>query len=260
MPEKDWNEYKTRKEYIDELLIESKWGPIVQYEETKQYNHGSVEEYPTETGPADYALFHNKKPLSVVESKKVAIGVQNVLQQAQRYSRGFKNSPFSFREFKVPFVYSTNGKIIWFQDLRHPLNRSREVAKFHTSNALEEFLSRNDDTAKGWLKNNPIDNPHSRKYQKEAIESIEKNIFERNRNMLVAMPIGTGKTYTIVNLIYRLMKSGRAKRILFLVDRRALAAQAVTTLASFEADPGLNLTRYTKFIASVLGARTSKKI
>lgn len=239
MPEKDWNEYKTRKKYIDKLLIESNWGPIVQHEETKQYNHGSVEEHPTETGPADYALFHNKKPLSVVEGKKVAIGVQNVLQQAQRYSRGSKNSPFSFREFKIPFVYSTNGKIIWFQDLRHPLNRSREVAKFHTPNALEEFLSRNDDAAKDWFKNNPIDNPHLRKYQKEAIESIEKNIFERKRNMLVAMATGTGKTYTIVNLIYRLMKSGCAKRILFLVDRRALAAQAVTTLASFEAEPGL---------------------
>ena len=50
---------------------------------------------------------------------------------------------------------------------------------------------------------------------------------------------GTGKTFTIINLAYRLMKSGLAKRILFLVDRRALAAQAVTALASFEAEPGL---------------------
>ena len=57
--------------------------------------------------------------------------------------------------------------------------------------------------------------------------------------MLVAMATGTGKTFTIANLIYRLMKSGFAKRILFLVDRRALAAQAVTTMASFEAEPGL---------------------
>jgi len=57
--------------------------------------------------------------------------------------------------------------------------------------------------------------------------------------MLVAMATGTGKTFTIANLIYRLMKSGFAKRVLFLVDRRALAAQAVTTMASFEAEPGL---------------------
>jgi len=239
MAERDWNEYKTRKEYIDKLLIESQWAPIAQYVENKQYNHASIEEYPTETGLADYVLFHNKRPLSVVEGKKVAVGVQNVLQQAQRYSRGFKDSPFAFREFKIPFIYSTNGKIIWFQDLRHPLNRSREVMRFHTPNALEEFLSRNEDTAKVWLKNTPIDNPYLRNYQKEAIGSIEKAILERKRNMLIAMATGTGKTFTIVNLIYRLMKSGYAKRILFLVDRRALAAQAVTALASFEAEPGL---------------------
>jgi type I restriction enzyme R subunit len=57
--------------------------------------------------------------------------------------------------------------------------------------------------------------------------------------MLVAMATGTGKTFTIVNEIYRLMKSGVAKRILFLVDRRALAAQAVRAFASFDAEPGL---------------------
>ncbi|UCB56861.1 MAG: DEAD/DEAH box helicase family protein [Candidatus Omnitrophota bacterium] len=239
MSERDWNEYITRKKYIDKLLIESQWGPVVQYEENKRYKHASIEEYPTETGPADYALFHNKKPFSIVEGKKVIVGVQNVLQQAQRYSRGFKDSPFAFHEFKVPFIYSTNGKIIWFQDLRHPVNRSREVKRFHTPDALEEFLSRNEDAAKTWLKNTPIDNPYLRNYQKEAIGSIERAILERKRNMLIAMATGTGKTFTIINLIYRLMKSGYGKRILFLVDRRALAAQAVTALASFEAEPGL---------------------
>src|SRR5213594_2525336 len=57
--------------------------------------------------------------------------------------------------------------------------------------------------------------------------------------MLVAMATGTGKTFTTVNQVYRLMKSGVAQRILFLVDRRALAAQAVRTFASFEPEPGL---------------------
>jgi Type I site-specific restriction-modification system, R (restriction) subunit and related helicases len=78
-----------------------------------------------------------------------------------------------------------------------------------------------------------------RPYQIEAISAIEQAIADRKRNMLVAMATGTGKTFTIINLIYRLMKSKLAKRILFLVDRRALAAQAVTALASFEAEPGL---------------------
>ena len=68
---------------------------------------------------------------------------------------------------------------------------------------------------------------------------MEQAILARKRHMMVAMATGTRKTFTIFNLIYRLMKSGFAKRILFLVDRRALAAQAVTTAASFEAEPGL---------------------
>ena len=56
--------------------------------------------------------------------------------------------------------------------------------------------------------------------------------------MLVTMATGTGKTLTTVNEIYRLMKSGVARRVLFLVDRRALAAQTVRAFASFEAEPG----------------------
>lgn len=239
MSEQNWNEYRTRKEYIDKLLINSNWKPIVPYEEGKEYRHVSVEEYPTQTGPADYMLFYNRRALATVEGKKVAVGPQNVLAQAQRYAKGFQEGNFTFREFHLPFIYSTNGKIIWFQDLRHPLNRSREIAQFHTPNALEEFLLRDEEQAKTWLKNNVVDQPELRKYQKEAIEAIEKAIFERKRNMLIAMATGTGKTFTIINLIYRLMKSGLAKRILFLVDRRALAAQAVTALTSFEAEPGL---------------------
>src|SRR5439155_20676736 len=78
-----------------------------------------------------------------------------------------------------------------------------------------------------------------RPYQREANDAIEKAMSERKRAMLVAMATGTGKTFTLVNEIYRLMKSSTAKRILFLVDRRALAAQAVRAFASFEAEQGL---------------------
>ena len=67
---------------------------------------------------------------------------------------------------------------------------------------------------------------------------MEKAIGEGKRKMLVSMATGTGKTLIMVNEIYRLMKSGVARRVLFLVDRRALAAQAVRAFASFEAEPG----------------------
>src|SRR5262249_2126583 len=78
-----------------------------------------------------------------------------------------------------------------------------------------------------------------RPYQREANAAVEQAIAARKRNMLLAMATGTGKTFTLVNQAYRLMKSGTARRVLFLVDRRALAAQAVRAFASFEPEPNL---------------------
>src|SRR5206468_1142764 len=85
----------------------------------------------------------------------------------------------------------------------------------------------------------PNNHPRLRPYQRDANDAIEAAIAGRKRQMLVAMATGTGKTFTLVNEVYRLMKSGLARRILFLVDRRALAAQAVRAFASFEPEPGL---------------------
>ncbi|MDI6754802.1 MAG: DEAD/DEAH box helicase family protein, partial [Thermodesulfobacteriota bacterium] len=239
MNDPDFNEAKTRQAFIDKALKQAGWGPIVPFRPGIQYDRCAVEEYPTSTGPADYVLFHRGKAMACVEGKKVKIGPQNVLQQAKRYARGFSGGSGSFGDYHLPFVYSTNGKIIWFQDLRDPLNLSREVAAFHTPQALMEMLHKNVAAAEEWLKENAIDNKYLWPFQIEAIKAIEQAILERRRLMLVAMATGTGKTFTIVNLIYRLMKANYAKRILFLVDRRALAAQVVTEMASFEAEPGL---------------------
>ena len=239
MNEYDISEARTRKLLIDKALLKAGWGPIVPFQSGAKYLQGSAEEYPTKNGPADYILFSKGTPMACVEGKKVSIGPQNVLQQAKRYARGFEGGPHSFGEYHLPFVYSTNGKTIWFQDLRNPLNLSREVSAFHTPQALMEMLGRNENAARDWLEKMEIDQRYLWPFQGEAIQEMERAILNRKRRMLIAMATGTGKTFTIFNLIYRLMKSGFAKRILFLVDRRALAAQAVTTAASFEAEPGL---------------------
>src|SRR4029079_19598137 len=88
------------------------------------------------------------------------------------------------------------------------------------------------------LESAPNDHPFIRPYQKEANRATEAAIAERKRHILLAMATGTGKTYTLVNQIYRLMEAGVAKRVLFLVDRRVLAAQAVRAFSAFEAEPG----------------------
>ncbi len=237
----DESEYLTRRKRIDPLLKSQGWtvasseatGPLA------DYRAHALTEFPTDNGPADYALVAAGRPLGIVEAKKVTLGPQNVLVQAERYARGVADSPFDFRGYRVPFLYSTNGEVLWFHDIRHPLNRSRRVAAFHTATALQEMLGRDLEAACSWFAATPNSHPLLRPYQIEANRAIEQAIAERKRQMLVAMATGTGKTFTLVNQVYRLMKSGVARRILFLVDRRALAAQAVNAFASFEPEPGL---------------------
>ena len=234
-------EVVTRKKRIDPQLRSAGWS-ITLYQsgmDLSQYSKYALEEFPTDNGPADYALCLEGKIVAVIEAKKLTLGPQNVLTQAERYAQGISKSPFNFSGFRAPFLYSTNGEIIWFHDIRNPLSRSRTIAKFHTPDALAERLKEKFEISCQRLLEWENVHPMLRPYQAEANAAIEQAIRDRKRQMLVAMATGTGKTYTMVNETFRLMESGVAKRILFLVDRRALAAQAVKAFASFEARPGL---------------------
>jgi type I restriction enzyme, R subunit len=105
------SERQTRKERIDPLLKNLGW-KIVPFNPNRPlgfYPNCAIEEYPTDNGPADYALCVNGQIIGVVEAKKLTLGPQNVLTQAQRYSRGLSASPYNFDGHYVPFLYSTNG-------------------------------------------------------------------------------------------------------------------------------------------------------
>ena len=91
------------------------------------YDKCAIEEFPTESGPADYALCAGGQILGVIEAKKLTLGPQEALTQAERYSGGLTPSAFDFNGFQVPFLYSTNGEVIWHHDVRHPLNRSHHA-------------------------------------------------------------------------------------------------------------------------------------
>jgi type I restriction enzyme R subunit len=235
-------ERSTRKKRIDPRLEAAGWNvvPFVQGRPVSEYGEAAaVEEFDTENGPADYALCDRGQVLGVIEAKKLTLGPQGVLTQSERYSRGFTASADDYGDaFRVPFLYSTNGEIVWFHDIRNALNRSRRISGFHTPSALREMLQHDSKQDLSALKSIAA-NPYLRPYQLEANEAIEQAIRAGKRKMLIAMATGTGKTLTLVNDVYRLMKSGVARRVLFLVDRRALAAQAVRAFSSFEAEPGL---------------------
>ena len=238
------SEAKTRRDRIDPRLAAAGWA-------VKPLDPGfigappaasAVVEWPTNNGPADYALTDGGGVRGVVEAKKVTIGPQGVLTQAERYSRGIASSPMIRGEYGVPFLYSTNGEIIHFHDVRRAQNRSRIISHFHTPAALSEMLARDLDAELSSLAQIPV-SQRLRPYQVEANQAIEQAITDGKRKLLVMMATGTGKTLMTVNEVYRLMKSGVARRVLFLVDRRALAAQTVREFASFEAEPSLKFNK-----------------
>ncbi len=241
------DERTTRKQLIDRALTGAGWRVVshARWQAGDRTTADAVEEYPTDSGPADYLLFLDSKPVADVEAKKLEVGPQNVVEQAKRYARTLADSPYRFGEYRLPFVYATNGELIYTCDLRDTLARTRQIARFHTPEAVRESLAR--DLPHGgasrsgadlWLRTHPVADP-DRYYQQEAIAAIENAIRNGKRQMLIAMATGTGKTRMTIGAIYRLLKSGYAKRVLFLVDRRALAAQAVSALAAFEPEPGL---------------------
>jgi type I restriction enzyme R subunit len=210
-------ERQTRKRRIDPKLASAGWSvaPFDASRSLSDYPQCAIEEYETDNGPADYALNVDSVLLGIVEAKKLTLGPQNVLTQAERYSRGATDNPLYFDGFHVPFLYSTNGEVIWFHDVRHQLNRSRTIARFHTPAALREMFDRDFEGSCRWLEENANNHPRLRPYQIEANEKIEQALANRKRSMLVAMATGTGKTFTMVNEVYRLLKSGVARRVLF---------------------------------------------
>ena len=241
-------EWKTRKERIDKKLaaLKPSW-EIIKYKEeldAATLQRHAVTEYPTENGPADYALFVKGKLLGIIEAKKVGVGPQNVLEQAKRYARGAQDGPGNWNGYRVPFLYASNGELIYHLDTRQEQNLSRQIANFHTPDALEELWNRGLETSHSeWFQAHPIEIEGLRPYQRNAIVSTEAAISKGKREMLIAMATGTGKTFTTVAQIHRLLESKTAKRILFLVDRRALAAQAVTAFNAFNTPRGNKFTQ-----------------
>jgi len=240
------SEKVTRKKRIDTKLKTAvlNWSIILHKDDmdTSILNAHAVCEYPTATGPADYALFVNGKLLGIIEAKKITVGAENVLEQAKRYSRGVPNTVGEWRGYKAPFLYSTNGELIFHLDVRKKANHAHQLSDFHSPQALQDKYNRDTLAAEAWFQNRPVNEiTRLRPFQIKAIESIEQAAIDGKKRMLLAMATGTGKTFTLVSSIYRFLKSGFAKRILFLVDRRALAAQTVSAISAFETPEGLKL-------------------
>lgn len=242
----DLDEAATRR-IVDAQLREAGWEADT---DSLRYSAGTrpikgrnlaIAEWPTQKGPADYCLFVGLKPVAVVEAKRSNKNCASAIVQAKRYSQGFRadstHEPNSgpWETCHVPFLFSTNGRPylrqiqelsgIWFQDARRNYNHPRALEAWYTPEGLTQLLAQDVEAAEHRLETESIDYLPLRDYQANAIREVERKIAAGQRDMLVAMATGTGKTRTCIGLIYRLIKSGRFRRVLFLVDRSALGHQ-----------------------------------
>jgi type I restriction enzyme, R subunit len=246
----------TTRRLIDRQLRDAQWevdSEQITYERGVRPTKGknlAIAEWPTrfdgKDGWADYVLFAGREVVAVVEAKRKHKDVMGVLPQAKRYSAGYvvkgdetlvEGGPWGAH--KVPFLFATNGRPflrqlrtksgIWFLDARRSENHPVPLEGWYTPDGLKALLRQDVDDAHAKLKVEPM--PYiDRDYQRNAILAVEKGLEEGKRELLVAMATGTGKTRTCIGLAYRLLKSRRFRRVLFLVDRNALGKQTADAL------------------------------
>lgn len=212
----------------------------------------AIAEWPTANGPADYVLFSGLMPVATVEAKRAGRNIPGAIEQARRYAKGlttddeFDSPGGPWGEHHVPFLFATNGRGylaqlaeesgVWFHDVRHPNNHPHPLPDWYTPEGLKALLRQDMAQAEKRLATESPDYLPLRFYQFNALKAVEAGLAEGKRAMLVAMATGTGKTRTCIGLIYRLLKAGRFRRVLFLVDRTSLGEQAENSFKDLRLD------------------------
>ena len=213
----------------------------------------AIAEWPTDStvgkkGFADYALFIDERLVAIIEAKAIHKDIPSVIDyQCKDYSRNVRAEDEKYqigmwRNYKVPFVFATNGRPyleqydtksgVWFLDLRKSDNAPKALKGWMSPTGMLELLERDIAAKDQALQDMPYDllrdkdGLNLRDYQLKAIQAAEHAILNGQQNILLAMATGTGKTRTILGMIYRFLKTGRFRRILFLVDRTSLGEQA----------------------------------
>ena len=246
---------KKAREKIDALLEQSGWLIQDRAEMNLTLPAVAVREFALAKGHgfADYLLFLDGQPVGVCEAKKTGTPVRDVEVQANKYVGGVPPELDTERK-DLPFVYISTGDETAFYNLLDPHPRTRELFTFHRPETLREWVSA--DTLDAWLKLSggfftaaddekpstlrarmrampPVVLPGLWPNKVQAVTNIEKSLFDDRPRSLIQMATGTGKTLLAVTTLYRLIKFGGARRVLFLVDRANLGEQAEKEFQAF---------------------------
>lgn len=185
----------------------------------------AVREYQTDVGPADYVLFVDKKPVGIIEAKEENKGFQ--LTQVEDQSTEYAQAKLKYlNNDPLPFVYESTGEVTRFTDYRDQKPRSRPVFSFHKPETFREWLKHSETLRNSFQKLPVLPVERMRDCQIKAITNLDKSFKINHPKALIQMATGSGKTFTAITFIYRLLKYTNVKRILFVVDTKNLGEQA----------------------------------
>ena len=177
---------------------------------------------------ADYVLYYNRAtPIAIVEAKDATHSVSHGMQQAKEYAH----------MMDVPFAYSSNGLGFQEYDFLTGKERSLSMDEFPTKEELyQRFLTESNrgeglNEAEQQIINQPYctgkDIFPPRYYQRNAVNRTVQAVAQGQKRLLLVMATGTGKTYTAFQIVYRLLKAGLVKKVLYLADRNVLVDQSI---------------------------------
>ena len=213
------------RQQIDTQLADSGWA----VQDYRQFNPSAargiaLREVPLKSGPCDYLLLVDRKPVGVIEAKKTGTPLSTVAQQTADYAVNLPDF-LATDSASLPFLYESTGVETLFRDARDPEPKSRRVFAFHRPETLVEWASAADTLRTRLRGMPPPATAGMRACQIEAIANLEASFAADRPRALIQMATGAGKTFTAVSFIYRLIKHAGARRVLFLVDRSNLGEQ-----------------------------------
>ncbi|MEO6322708.1 MAG: DEAD/DEAH box helicase family protein, partial [Polaromonas sp.] len=230
---------------IDHKLMQAGW--VVQ--DLKHVNLSAapgvaVREYPTATGPADYVLFVKRQAAGVIEAKRDEAGANLTVTENQTARYAHASLKWRVESTPLPFLFESTGQVIRFTDGRDPAPRSRELFHFFKPEQLAAWLGQPETLRRRLAEQMPpLPELNLRGCQVSAVTGLETSLALNKPRALVHMATGAGKTFTAITSVYRLLKFGGAKRILFLVDTRNLGKQAHQEFMAYTPpDDGRNFT------------------
>jgi type I restriction enzyme, R subunit len=220
------NAEQIARDTIDAALQQCGW--VIQHKQQINLSAATgvaIREYQTSVGPADYVLFVNKQPVGIIEAKREEEAVHLTMHEEQ--TDGYRTAKLKYLNNQPLFFgYESTGEVTRFTDFRDPKPRSRPLFSFHRPETLADYCKQAI-SLRTRLQDIPaLPEFGLRDCQILAINKLEQSFKDAKPKALIQMATGSGKTFTAITFIYRLLKFAKAKRILFLVDTKNLGEQA----------------------------------